>query len=84
VDSSFPTGTVKEEDRDEKKFRAFKARSYLSFSKIFIPSIIISSISNFSTFWSSRAPKVRYFFLKKTTLLAKAKQFGFGFYYFLY
>jgi hypothetical protein len=50
VNPSFLIGTVREEGRDEEKFRAFKIGSCLSLFKIFISSVIISSISNSKMF----------------------------------
>jgi hypothetical protein len=63
INSSFPTGIVKEEGRDKRKFRIFGTENCPFPLKIFIFSVIISFISNSSTFWSSRAPKIcRFFF----------------------
>jgi len=50
VNFSLSIGIVKEEGRGEGEFRVFGAGSCLSLFKIFIPSVIILSISNFKMF----------------------------------
>jgi hypothetical protein len=57
----FPIGTVKKKDRDEEKFRVFKAESCLF---LFITlSAMISLIFNLRMFRSLRLSKSRNFFI---------------------
>jgi hypothetical protein len=50
INPSLLVRAIKEKDRGERKFKAFRIKNCLSLSKIFTLSVIISSISNFKIF----------------------------------